>query len=244
MSLPRTKTREHQRNVSVDITAGYDVKKTTTSNENNTANNSSVNNTININATSPNMVASLPSINIEPIGEQPASEDDDNLHPSNFKSNVVVPTKTVKSIVPPATQRHVITNIIPTISRADIENNINFHKILVNVLLRTIDEDIGLVALNILDRSDCKIVKANSLQELIAAMLSSDDIVVNVEDIKIVYSDVYVDGCGCLKKAIKVPLVLQVESIKFANQDLMTSQNEALNVLSDVYNISLKLVHP
>ena len=120
------------------------------------------------------------------------------------------------------------------ITTDDVDKNISFLKKLNEILTQTlISDDIKLLT-NLIDDSGKIILSGSDLCELISLMLN-----VAVNDIAINYKENFVTEC--LK--VKILPYKHISNIKIKNKDFKNFQNEAYNILTDVYKISLRTVY-
>lgn len=152
-------------------------------------------------------------------------------------SKLNVPVKCTHRSVPSTVSRYVMVSRQPVVTAEEIDNNIDFHKKLNDILIRRVTEKINLkqVLSELLDENERIILKGPDLCGLISVLLSNDELVVLDTDINITYhTDTFV---SCFK-AVELPYKT-IDNIKINNQDFKSVQNEAYNVLTDVYKISL-----
>jgi hypothetical protein len=173
---------------------------------------------------------------IEVVDEQPIKQ-----QPSitAFNSRVNVPVKQMQRAVPPSTERFVMVSRQPVITADEIEANVEFHKKLNEILIKMLTEhDMQLIA-NIVDRTGKIILGANDFCEVVAAMLSTVDNPLEAGDINITLQEEITAKCF----KVSVSPFKHVTGIKINKQDFHTVQNEAYNVLRDVYKISTDIVY-
>lgn len=147
--------------------------------------------------------------------------------------NVAVRPKTRS--VPSSTERFLVVSRQPVITSEEIENNIDFLKKLNTILTNTLTCENRKLVANMIDSSGKVILTGQDLCELIAEMLNIDAKQVNIS---------YVEGqieSSCFR--IKIMPFKEILNIKIDNQDFRSSQNEAYNVLTDIYKISLNTVY-
>lgn len=152
-------------------------------------------------------------------------------------SKLNVPVKCTHRSVPSTVSRYVMVSRQPVVTAEEIDNNIDFHKKLNDILIKRLTEKINLkqVLSELLDENERIILKGPDLCALISVLLSNDELVVLDTDINITYhTDTFV---SCFK-AVELPYKT-IDNIKINNQDFKSVQNEAYNVLTDVYKISL-----
>lgn len=152
-------------------------------------------------------------------------------------SKLSVPVKCTHRSVPSTVSRYVMVSRQPVVTAEEIDNNIEFHKKLNDILIKRLTEKINIKHLisELLDNNERIILKGPDLCALISVLLSNDELVVLDTDINITYhTDTFV---SCFK-AVELPYKT-IDNIKINNQDFKSVQNEAYNVLTDVYKISL-----
>lgn len=152
-------------------------------------------------------------------------------------SKLRLPVKCTHRSVPSTVSRYVMVSRQPVVTAEEIDNNIDFHKKLNDILIRRLTEKINLKHFisELLDNNERIILKGPDLCALISVLLSNDELVVLDTDINITYhTDTFV---SCFK-AVELPYKT-IDNIKINNQDFKSVQNEAYNVLTDVYKISL-----
>lgn len=148
-----------------------------------------------------------------------------------------VPVKCTHRSVPSTVSRYVMVSRQPVVTTEEIDNNVDFHKKLNDILIKRLTAKINLkqVLSELLDENERIILKGEDLCALISVLLSNDEFQVLDTDINITYhTDTFV---SCFK-AVELPFKT-IDNIKINNQDFKSVQNEAYNVLTDVYKISL-----
>lgn len=152
-------------------------------------------------------------------------------------SKLNVPVKCTHRSVPSTVSRYVMVSRQPVVTAEEIDNNIDFHKKLNDILIKRVTEKVNFkqIISELLDENERIILKGPDLCALISVLLSNDELVVLDTDINITYhTDTFV---SCFK-AVELPYKT-IDNIKINNQDFKSVQNEAYNVLTDVYKISL-----
>lgn len=160
-------------------------------------------------------------------------------HNEEFNTKVSVPVKAKKRSLPSSTERFVMVSRQPIVTTEEIENNVEFHKKRAEILTNTLCIDDKKLLANLIDRSGKIIISAQEFCELVALMLSSDEIQVNPSDINLTLQEEYISSC--LK--VQVSPFKKIASIKINNQDFHNVQNEAYNTLTDNYKISVDTVY-
>jgi hypothetical protein len=156
-----------------------------------------------------------------------------------FNSRVNVPVKPIQRAIPASTERFVMVSRQPIITADEIEANVEFHKKLNDVLIKMMTERDGQLLTNLVDRSGKIILGAEDFCDIVAAMLSTVDNQMTSDDISItLQEDINVK---CFK--IRISPFKHITSIKIDKQDFHTIQNEAFNVLRDVYKISTDIAY-
>lgn len=170
----------------------------------------------------------------------PLSESSDFDVTFNPKVNVAVNTKT-RSIpsVPSSAERYIVVSRQPVITAEEIDNNVEFIKKLNSILTSTLVDDNKMLLANILDDTGKIILSGQNLCELISVMLSTDEMEITPSQIVISYQENIISSC--LK--VKISPFKGIINIKVDNQDFHNVQNEAYNVLTDKYKISLTSVY-
>lgn len=156
---------------------------------------------------------------------------------SEAKPKLSVPVKCTHRSVPSSVSRYVMVSRQPVVTAEEIDNNIEFHKKLNDILIRRVTEKVNFKQMlsELLDNNERIILKGADLCALISVLLSNDEFQVLDTDINITYhTDTFV---SCFK-SVELPFKT-IDSIKINNQDFKSVQNEAYNVLTDVYKISL-----
>lgn len=120
------------------------------------------------------------------------------------------------------------------VSTEDVDKNNSFLKKLNEILTHTLISDDLKLLTNLIDDSGKIILSGYDLCELISLMLN-----VPINDISINYKENFVTEC--LK--VKILPYKHISNIKIKNKDFKNSQNEAYNILTDVYKISLRTVY-
>lgn len=151
--------------------------------------------------------------------------------PSDTKSKPTI-TITYPKVENAVTSETVITT-------EDVDKNISFLKKLNEILTQTLISDDVKLLTNIIDDSGKIILSGSDLCELISLMLSKENNSVAVNDIAINYKENFVTDC--LK--VKILPYKHISNIKIKNKDFKNFQNEAYNILTDVYKISLRTVY-
>jgi hypothetical protein len=121
----------------------------------------------------------------------------------------------------------------------DLSSSLVFQTKIRDVLTEYLTSNNHGIIINIIDTSGLIILKSQDLVEIIACALN-----VSSADVVLTYIDYEDDKAGCLRCLRKVQdtIIKQVKAIKIGSVDLKTSQNEAYNILSDQYKISMKRV--
>lgn len=132
-------------------------------------------------------------------------------------------------------ERFIVVSRQPTVTAEEIENNIEFIKKLNTILTNTLTNDNRKLVANMIDTTGKVILSGQDLCELIALMLS-----VESSQINITYSEPPIIS-SCTK--IKIIPFKEILNIKIDNQDFRSVQNEAYNILTDTYKISLSTVY-
>lgn len=160
-----------------------------------------------------------------------------NSSENSTMSKLNIPVKCTHRSVPSSVSRYVMVSRQPVVTAEEIDNNIEFHKKLNDILIRRVTEKVNFKHLisELLDNNERIILKGADLCALISVLLSNDEFQVLDTDINITYhTDTFV---SCFK-SVELPFKT-IDSIKINNQDFKSVQNEAYNVLTDVYKISL-----
>lgn len=154
----------------------------------------------------------------------------------NPKINLALAPKS--RALPTSAERYIVVSRQPIITAEEIENNMEFMKTLNKILVNTlINNDKKLLA-NIIDGSGKIILSASDLCDLIAVMLSTEDFEVTNKQVSISYQESFTSSCFRLK----ISPFKSILTIKVDNQDLYNLQNEAYNVLTDKFMVSLDTV--
>lgn len=156
-----------------------------------------------------------------------------------FNAKVNVPVKTKIRAIPSSTERYVMVSKQPIVTTEEIENNIEFHKKRADILTHALCLDDKKLMANLIDTTGKVIVSGQDFCELVALMLSSDDVQVNPSDINLTLQEEVISTC--LK--VHVSPFKRITSIKINNQDFHNIQNEAYNALTDIYKISVDTVY-
>lgn len=152
-----------------------------------------------------------------------------------FDPRVNISVRPKTRSVPSSTERFLVVSRQPVITSEEIENNIDFLKKLNTILTNTLTCENRKLVANMIDSSGKVILTGQDLCEIIAEMLNIDAKQVNIS---------YVEGqieSSCFR--IKILPFKEILNIKIDNQDFRSSQNEAYNVLTDTYKISLNTVY-
>lgn len=163
----------------------------------------------------------------------------ENTNSCEFNTKVSVPVKAKVRSVPTSTERFVMVSRQPIVTTEEIENNVEFHKKLIEILTNTLCMDDKKLLANLIDTSGKIIVSGQDFCELVALMLSTEDYQVRPSDINLTLQEEYISTC--LK--VQVSPLKAITSIKINNQDFYNVQNEAYNALTDIYKISLRMVY-
>lgn len=174
------------------------------------------------------------------VADPPLSDSSDFDVTFNPKVNVAVNTKT-RSVpsVPSSAERYIVVSRQPVITAEEIDNNVEFIKKLNSILTSTLVDDNKMLLANILDDTGKIILSGQNLCELISVMLSTDEMEITPSQIVISYQENIISSC--LK--VKISPFKGIINIKVDNQDFHNVQNEAYNVLTDKYKISLTSVY-
>lgn len=134
--------------------------------------------------------------------------------------------------------RYVVTSRQTVVTSDEIDVNIDFIKKLLKILTDMLINDDKKLLSNVLDQTNKIILTGSDLCELISSLLSTSN---NIKptDVCLTYKDNIINSCF----RTKIIPFKDITSIKINNQDFQTVQNEAYNVLTDVYNISLNRVY-
>lgn len=134
--------------------------------------------------------------------------------------------------------RYVVTSRQTVVTSDEIDVNIDFIKKLLKILTDMLINDDKKLLSNVLDQTNKIILTGSDLCELISSLLSTSN---NIKptDVCLTYKDNIINSCF----RTKIIPFKDITSIKINNQDFQTVQNEAYNILSDVYNISLNRVY-
>lgn len=134
--------------------------------------------------------------------------------------------------------RYVVTSRQTVVTSDEIDVNIDFIKKLLKILTDMLINDDKKLLSNVLDQTNKIILTGSDLCELISTLLSTSN---NIKptDVCLTYKDNIINSCF----RTKIIPFKDITSIKINNQDFQTVQNEAYNVLTDVYNISLNRVY-
>ena len=134
--------------------------------------------------------------------------------------------------------RYVVTSRQTVVTSDEIDVNIDFIKKLLKILTDMLINDDKKLLSNVLDQTNKIILTGSDLCELISTLLSTSN-VIKPTDVCLTYKDNIINSCF----RTKIIPFKDITSIKINNQDFQTVQNEAYNVLTDVYNISLNRVY-
>ena len=156
-----------------------------------------------------------------------------------FNTKVNIPVKAKKRSLPSSTERFVMVSRQPIVTSEEIENNIEFHKKRAEILTNTLCIDDKKLLANLIDRSGKVIIAAQEFCELVAVMLSNEELQINPSDINLTLQEEIT--ASCLK--VQISPFKQITSIKINNQDFHNVQNEAYNTLTDTYKISVNTVY-
>lgn len=173
----------------------------------------------------------------EPEQSEPKSRSERSESVKVSEAKLNIPVKCAHRAVPSTVSRYVMVSRQPVVTAEEIDNNVDFHKKLNDILIKRLTEKINLkqVLSELLDENERIILKGPDLCALISVLLSNDEFQVLDTDINITYhTDTFV---SCFK-AVELPFKT-IDNIKINNQDFKSVQNEAYNVLTDVYKISL-----
>lgn len=176
--------------------------------------------------------------NIEVFGRSPQILSEGFEHQNyngHFDPRVNIAVRPKTRSVPSSTERFLVVSRQPVITSEEIENNIDFLKKLNTILTDTLTCENRKLVANMIDSSGKVILTGQDLCEIIAEMLNIDAKQVNIS---------YVEGqieSSCFR--IKILPFKEILNIKIDNQDFRSSQNEAYNVLTDTYKISLNTVY-
>lgn len=156
--------------------------------------------------------------------------------PTHTTRSVTNSKPTITITYPKIENEKVATTVITT---EDVDKNISFLKKLNEILIHTLISDDVKLLTNLIDDSGKIILSGSDLCELISLMLSNEKNSVAVNDIVINYKENFVTDC--LK--VKILPYKHISNIKIKNKDFKNFQNEAYNILTDVYKISLRTVY-
>lgn len=168
--------------------------------------------------------------------------EDNNIYHQDvkyLKPRVKVPIRHMTRSVPQNVERYVMVSKQPIITAEHIHDNIEIYKKLVEILTSTLTSNDKKLIANIIDTTDKIILSASELCELIALTLTTDEYEVKASDVIISYHDDIITSC-C---KVHISPFKHILSIKINNQDFKTFQNEAYNVLTDTFKISLNTVY-
>lgn len=166
-------------------------------------------------------------------------DNEDNEYVKYLKPRVKVPIRHMTRSVPQNVERYVMVSKQPIITAEHIYDNIEIYKKLVEILTSTLTSNDKKLIANIIDTTDKIILSASELCELIALTLTTDEYEVKAADVIISYHDDIITSC-C---KVHISPFKHILSIKINNQDFKTFQNEAYNVLTDIFKISLNTVY-
>lgn len=156
-----------------------------------------------------------------------------------FNSKVNVPVKLKSRQMPSSAERYVMVSRQPVITSEEIEHNIEFHKKRAEILTNALCLDDKKLMCNLIDQSGKVIISAQEFCELVALMLSNEESQLNPSDIVLSLQEEYLTSC--LK--VNISPFMKIISIKINNQDFSNIQNEAYNMLTDTYKISVNTVY-
>lgn len=156
-----------------------------------------------------------------------------------FNTKVNIPVKSKKRSLPSSTERFVMVSRQPIVTFEEIENNIEFHKKRAEILTNALCLDNKKLAANLIDTSGKVIISAQEFCELVAVMLSNEEVQIKPSDISLTLQEEIVSSC--LK--VHISPFKRITSIKINNQDFHNVQNEAYNTLTDTYKISVDTVY-
>lgn len=125
-------------------------------------------------------------------------------------------------------------DVLNEVTTDDVNKNNSFLKKLNEILTHTLISDDLKLLTNLIDDSGKIILSGYDLCELISLMLN-----VSINDISINYKENF--ATECLK--VKILPYKHISNIKIKNKDFKNFQNEAYNILTDVYKISLRTVY-
>lgn len=157
---------------------------------------------------------------------------------NNSNDNTSVKGANVKVKENKSQSRYVVTSRQTVVTSDEIDVNIDFIKKLLKILTDMLINDDKKLLSNVLDQTNKIILTGSDLCELISSLLSSSN-VIKPTDVCLTYKDNIINSCF----RTKIIPFKDITSIKINNQDFQTVQNEAYNILSDVYNISLNRVY-
>lgn len=153
---------------------------------------------------------------------------------NNSNDSITVSTKGKQK----SQSRYVVTSRQTVVTSDEIDVNIDFIKKLLKILTDMLINDDKKLLSNVLDQTNKIILTGSDLCELISTLLSTSN-VIKPTDVCLTYKDNIINSCF----RTKIIPFKDITSIKINNQDFQTVQNEAYNVLTDVYNISLNRVY-
>lgn len=134
--------------------------------------------------------------------------------------------------------RYVVTSRQTVVTADEIDVNIEFIKKLLKILTDMLINDDKKLLSNVLDQTNKIILTGSDLCELISTLLSSSNDI-KPTDVCLTYKDNIINSCF----RTKIIPFKDITSIKINNQDFQTVQNEAYNILTNVYNVSLNRVY-
>jgi len=175
--------------------------------------------------------------NVERFGSESTDNETSNIE--SIQGEITIDDNVRKPI--PITNKPVYyVSRFPIVTRDAIENNIQFHKTRSECLAALVNKVPPLYS----DGHMRTIFTKQNIIDMISAALTTSDYCVTPSDITLQCEDnINFDStCLCMTKITMDPFQKLV-SIKINGQDFCNIQNEAYNVLCDVYKISLTSVY-
>lgn len=159
-----------------------------------------------------------------------------NMVEYRIKPNITITRNANMNFTPKTkgTTSQVNNDVLNEVTTDDVNKNNSFLKKLNEILTHTLISDDLKLLTNLIDDSGKIILSGYDLCELISLMLN-----VSINDISINYKENF--ATECLK--VKILPYKHISNIKIKNKDFKNFQNEAYNILTDVYKISLRTVY-
>ena len=167
------------------------------------------------------------------------NEDGANCNGSTFNSKVTIPVNMRPIQIPATTERYVVVSRQPIVTSEEIDSNIEFHKKRADIMTRILCMDNKKLLANLIDKSGKVILSAQEFCELVACMLSTEAYPYLPSDINLTLQEEV--NTSCLKSVVSP--FKHVISIKINNQDFYNVQNEAYNILTNNYKVSVETVY-